>query len=593
MSIPRPEYPRPQFERTQWLNLNGTWQFDFDDANKGLAERWFDQHAFSQSIEVPFVFQSKLSGIGTNDIHDVVWYRREFSVPAEWSGQHIRLNFEAVDYRATVWVNGVFAVFHEGGHTPFSADITALLKNGSNAVVVRAEDITADKGQPRGKQFWEKDSASIFYTRTTGIWQTAWLEPVADLYLDRVIITPQLESGSVHIEYEISGDITSPYELETTISFGGKTVVSENQPIDSSGNQSKWATNPHHVSSIAPSFALGDDLKVWSPETPNLYDVELKIKRGGKVLDSVSSYFGLRSVNTKNGKLLLNGKPYYLKFVLDQGYNPDGILTFPSDEYIRKDIELTKAMGFNGARKHQKVEEQRFHYWADKMGFLLWGEMANVYIYSETAIQRVASEWQAAMRRDYNHPSVIAWTPMNESWGVPELLTDPRQSQHLASLYYLTKSIDQSRPVISNDGWEHAKTDLLTIHDYEGSRAVLTPRYATFQAIMKAQPAQRVLDLPGFPYEGQPIMVTEFGGIGYRKGDQAGWGYTTASGDEDFIERYRAVIESLYASPIIHGFCYTQITDVEQEINGLLTYDRQPKVPLDVIKQINDQMPTQ
>ncbi|MBA3873440.1 MAG: glycoside hydrolase family 2 [Anaerolineae bacterium] len=592
MPIPRPEYPRPQFQRAQWLNLNGTWQFDFDDANQGLAGHWFDQHDFSQKIEVPFVFQSKLSGIGTNVIHDIVWYRREFSTPAEWNGQQIHLNFEAVDYRATVWINGVFAGFHEGGHTPFSLDITALLKGDTNAIVLRAEDITNDKGQPRGKQYWEKDSASIFYTRTTGIWQTVWLEPVAKTYLERIIITPQLESGSVQVAYEISGDVDTPYEIETSISFGGHTIVSESKAIDNSADKKKWATNPHSVFSTSPTFSLGDNLKVWSPETPNLYDVSMQIKRDGKLLDEVNSYFGLRSVTLKDGKLLLNGQPYYLKFVLDQGYNPDGILTFPSDEYIRKDIELTKAMGFNGARKHQKVEEQRFHYWADKMGFLLWGEMANVYIYSETAIQRVATEWQAAIRRDYNHPSIIAWTPMNESWGVPNLMTDPRQAQHLVAMYAITKSLDPSRPVISNDGWEHAKTDILTMHDYEGKRDILTPRYATQASTLASRPADRDLALPGFPYEGQPIMVTEFGGIGYKKDAQEGWGYTTASDDEDFIERYKAVVESIYASDTISGFCYTQITDVEQEINGLLTYDRQPKAPLEIIKQINDQKPT-
>lgn len=589
MTLPRPEYPRPQFVRSQWLNLNGTWQFDFDDADKGLPEKWFDNHSFSQTIQVPFVFQSKLSGIGTNDIHDIVWYRREFSVPADWANQRIQLNFEAVDYRATVWINGVFAAFHEGGHTPFSIDITKLLKSGTNTIVLRADDSTPDKGQPRGKQFWEKDSASIFYTRTTGIWQTVWLEPVAELHLERVIITPQLESGSVRVEYDLAGDINQPYDIETIISFGGQQIVAESKSYDTSADKA-WGSN---LRSVVETFNLGADLKVWSPETPNLYDLHVNVKRAGVVTDAVQSYFGLRSVSLKDGKFLLNGKPYYLKFVLDQGYNPDGILTFPTDEYMKRDIELTKAMGFNGARKHQKVEEQRFHYWADKLGFLVWGEMANVYIYSETAVQRVTNEWQTAVRRDYNHPSIVAWTPMNESWGVPNLIGDPRQAQHLVTMYALTKSLDQSRPVISNDGWEHAKTDILTIHDYEGKREVLTPRYATLDSILSAQPAQRVIALPAYPYEGQPIMLTEFGGIGYRKGEQAGWGYTTASDDADYIERYRAVVESTYASPFIHGFCYTQITDVEQEINGLLTYDRQPKVPLEAIKQINDQMPTQ
>ena len=587
MTIPRPEYPRPQLQRVEWLNLNGTWQFDFDDANCGLVERWYENHTFAHSIQVPFAFQAKLSGIGTNDVHDIVWYRREFALPAAWGNQRIHINFEAVDYRASVWVNGVFAAFHEGGHTPFSADVTTLLQPGQNAVVVRAEDVTADRAQPRGKQYWERESASIFYTRTTGIWQTVWLEPVADLHVARLKLTTRAETASLDIEYELGGDVSAVYEIETSISFAGQTFLTESASIDNNLPNKEWDANPHLVSQSI-SLAAGGALKLWSPETPDLYDLRVRLKRNGAVLDEVQSYFGVRTVSLENGKFLLNGHPYYLKFVLDQGYHPDGILTFPSDEVIRRDIELTKAMGFNGARKHQKVEEARFLYWADRMGFLVWGEMANCYWYSEAAVQRVTAEWQAAVRRDYNHPSIVAWVPLNESWGVPKLLHDARQPEHLNSLYDLTKALDPLRPVVSNDGWEHATSDLLTIHDYEGKGDVLTARYATLDSILSATPANRVLTLPGHDHHGQPIMVTEFGGIGYRKGEQAGWGYTTAENDDDFIERYRAVVEAMYSSPHIQGFCYTQLTDVEQEINGLLTYDRQPKVPLEIIKQIND-----
>jgi beta-galactosidase/beta-glucuronidase len=585
MTLPRPEYPRPQFQRAHWLNLNGAWQFDFDDADCGLAERWYEQHTFPHTIQAPFAFQSRLSGIGTNDIHDVVWYRRMFTVPGEWRDRRVLLNFEAVDYRAWVWVNGVFAVFHEGGHTPFSVDITGLLNGGDNTLVVRAEDITADREQPRGKQYWERESARIFYTRTTGIWQTVWLEPVADLHLERLKLTPRVEAGAIEIEYEISGELGADCAIETRIGLGGQTFVTESQALET--GQPGWGANPHTVNRTF-SLAAGGALKLWSPETPNLYDLTVSLKRGGAVVDEVASYFGMRSVTIENGKLLLNGAPYYLKLVLDQGYNPDGVLTFPSDEAIRKDIELTKALGFNGARKHQKVEERRFLYWADRLGLLVWGEMANCYVYSETAIQRVATEWAAAVRRDNNHPCIIAWVPLNESWGVPALLNDARQAHHLTALYHLTKSLDPLRPVVSNDGWEHAQTDLLTIHDYEGSGDVLRARYTTVDGILAAQPAKRVLTLPGYAYAGQPLLLTEIGGIGYRKSEQAGWGYTTAENDADFIARYRAVIEAIYASPHIQGFCYTQITDVEQEINGLLTYDRQPKVPVATIRAIND-----
>lgn len=587
MTIPRPEYPRPQLQRAEWLNLNGTWQFDFDDDDCGLVERWHDSHAFTQSIQVPFAYQSKLSGIGTNDVHDIVWYRREFEVPAAWASQHIYLNFEAVDYRASVWVNGVFAAFHEGGHTPFSLDVTRLLRPGQNAVVVRAEDITTDRAQPRGKQYWERESASIFYTRTTGIWQTVWLEAVADLHVARLKLTPRAETASLDIEYELAGDVSTLYEIEASIGFGGETFLTESLSIDNQTPDKAWAANPQLVFQTL-SLAAGGDLNLWSPETPHLYTLTVRLKRNGTVLDEVQSYFGVRIVSLENGKFCLNGKPYYLKFVLDQGYHPDGILTFPSDETIQRDIELTKAMGFNGARKHQKIEERRFLYWADRMGLLVWGEMTNCYWYSETAVQRVTAEWQAAVRRDYNHPCIVAWVPLNESWGVPNLLKDARQPQHLNSLYALTKALDPLRPVVSNDGWEHARTDLLTIHDYEGSGDVLKARYASLESILASLPAKRVLNLPGHEYAGQPILLTEFGGIGYRKGEQAGWGYTTAEHDDDFIQRYRAVLEAVYASPLIQGYCYTQLTDVEQEINGLLTYDRQPKVPLEIIRQIND-----
>ena len=587
MTIPRPEYPRPQLERAQWLNLNGTWHFDFDDANRGLAQRWYENHALSQSVQVPFAYQAKLSGIGTNDIHDIVWYRREFDLPAAWTNQRIHLNFEAVDYRASVWVNGVFAAFHEGGHTPFSVDVTSLLQTGPNALVVRAEDLTADRAQPRGKQFWERESASIFYTRTTGIWQTVWLEPVGNLHIARLKLTPRADSASIDIEYELGGDTSGAFELEASISFGGQSIASQTLTVNSNTPGKEWSANPG-ISGHSISLGASSGLKLWSPETPNLYDLTVRVKQNGAVLDEVQSYFGVRTVSLENGKFLLNGQPYYLKFVLDQGYHSDGILTFPSDAAIRRDIELTKAMGFNGARKHQKVEEARFFYWADRMGFLVWGEMANCYWYSETAVQRITTEWQAAVRRDYNHPSIVAWVPLNESWGVPNLVSDARQPAHLNSLYALTKALDPLRPVISNDGWEHATSDLLTIHDYEGQGPVLRERYANLASILAAQPAKRILTLPDHDYNGQPIMLTEFGGIGYRKGEQAGWGYTTAENDDDFIQRYQAVVEAVYASPHIHGFCYTQITDVEQEINGLLTHDRQPKVPLHVIKKIND-----
>lgn len=575
MSIPRPEYPRPQFVRDAWMNLNGTWRFAFDDDNKGLTEKWFNGGALNQEITVPFAFQSPLSGIGSNDFHDVVWYQRDFDLPAEWANQRLLLHFGAVDYRAWIWVNGIFAAFHEGGHTSFTVDITDLVKTQGNQIVLRVEDFAEDIYQPRGKQYWKRDSASIFYTRTTGIWQTVWLEPVENCYLKNLKITPDIDAHIVQLEYELGGTIPEGLQLEASITF-------ENQAIIQAAHSPQDTVQP-----ISQTISIGNNAALWSPEQPNLYDLEVQIKHGEQVLDKVSAYFGMRKISIENGRVCLNNQPYIMRLVLDQGYHPQGILTFPTDADIKKDVELTQALGFNGARKHQKCEDPRYLYWADKLGLLVWGEMANAYAFSPTYVKRITAEWQEIVRRDYNHPCIVAWVPMNESWGVPDLKGDSKQRDHLTSLYHLTKSLDSSRLVISNDGWEHAKTDLLTIHDYESSGAVLSERYVTLESTIEARPAQRDLYVQGFQHDGKPILLTEFGGVAYRKSQQEGWGYSTADDEADFVKRLSEIVEAVYASPILQGFCYTQLTDVEQEINGLLTYDRQPKTDLETIARIN------
>lgn len=576
---PRSEYPRPEFTRNEWLNLNGQWNFDFDDNNSGLIEEWYLNHDYSQKITVPYAFQSKLSGIETKEFHDVVWYERCFTIPESWQKKKIHLHFGAVDYRATVWVNGRFVRTHEGGHTSFYADITDALINGENRVVVRAEDRSTDLEQPRGKQYWEVESGGIFYTRTTGIWQTVWLEPVSPSFLERVKLTPNIDTGEVLIEYIVQNR-TDKQELEVEISYDGQMIANEKIPIHPVQRKNK-----HSVS--LKDFANGEG-KLWSPETPNLYHVNFCLKEDDVILDKVHSYFGMRKITIHDGRIELNNKPYYMKLILDQGYYPEGLLTAPTDEDLKRDIELTKEMGFNGVRKHQKVEEPRYLYWADQLGLLVWGEMANSHTFTDQSVKRMTSEWQEAIERDYNHPSIVAWVPLNESWGVPRLKRDPRQANHLVSMYYLTKSIDSSRLVISNDGWEHTISDILTIHDYAGEKDVLTERYSQLENVLKFTPADRSLYVKGFQYHDEPIMVTEFGGIAYKKSAWQGWGYTSASNDDDFIERYYNVVSGLLESPLVQGFCYTQITDVEQEINGLLTYDRKPKVDLNIIREINE-----
>jgi beta-galactosidase/beta-glucuronidase len=560
--------------RERWLNLNGTWRFDFDDTNVGLKERWHENPPLAQEIVVPFAFQSPASGVHTNEFHDVVWYQRDFEIPADWESSRVLLHFGAVDYRAWVWVNGCFAVYHEGGHTPFHADITPFLLGTTNSLVVRVEDASTDLYQPRGKQYWKAESASIFYTRTTGIWQTVWLEPVSEVvHLDQLRLTPDVDGSAIHIDYELAGSPSSEVQIEAEIRYEGKRLVG--------------GTSILNIERASQSLTLLEQVHLWSPETPVLYDLTVRVKHEGNTVDEVKSYFGMRKISIENGKVQLNNQPYVMKLVLDQGYHPVGVLTFPSDEDFRHDIELTKAMGFNGVRKHQKIEDPRYLYWADKEGLLVWGEMANTYAFSATSVQRITAEWQAAVRRDYNHPCIVAWVPMNESWGVPDLKTDSRQRDHLVSLYHLTKSLDTTRLVVSNDGWEHAQTDLLTIHDYESSGQVLYERYSTLENILAATPAKRDLYTVEFDHQGQPILLTEYGGVAFRSSQQAGWGYSTAEDEAEFVRRYRDIIEAVLASPVLQGFCYTQLTDVEQEINGLLTYDRQPKTDLSTIAQIN------
>ncbi|AOZ93661.1 glycoside hydrolase family 2 protein [Paenibacillus crassostreae] len=574
----RNEYPRPQFIREAWMSLNGEWEFDYDDEGMGEREAWYEDHVFGSEINVPFCYQSQLSGIGDTGFHDIVWYRKVFSLPENYKRGRLLLHFGAVDYEAKVWVNGKVVVQHEGGHTPFHADITDVLAEGDNTVVVKATDYSRDVTLPRGKQFWEEKSAGIFYTRTTGIWQSVWLEPVPETHIRRIRLTPDIDENNIALDIFLSGYRPGVVvSVKAAITFKGEFVVEDTFSL-----RHESANRHIHLEDFN-DHGLG---RWWTPEKPNLYDLELTLSVDGVVADTVKSYFGMRKISIEDGKLLLNNRSYFMKMVLDQGYFPEGILTAPSDDELRRDVELTKEMGFNGARKHQKIEDPRYLYWADRLGLLVWGEMANAYQFSESYVARMTKEWIQAVERDYNHPCIVAWVPLNESWGVPNILVDKQQQQHALSVYHMTKSLDPTRPVISNDGWELVSTDLVTVHDYEWRREVLTERYATKDAALSAQPGNRWILVPGFPYAGQPILATEFGGISFKKNEWEGWGYSGAVNEEDFAERLKNIVEPMLQSPVIQGFCYTQFSDVEQEINGLLTYDRKPKLSLDMIRSI-------
>lgn len=584
---PRAEYPRPQFHRERWANLNGEWSFAFDDADAGLGERWQDtgiddlgQPPFDRHVVVPYCYQSALSGIGDTTLHDVVWYARGFDRPdAAPEQDRVHLHFGAVDYWATVWVNGILVARHEGGHTPFSADVTPALRDTGNVLVVRAEDPSQDLTIPRGKQYWKEETEGIFYTPTTGIWQTVWLEPVSAAHVRELRITPDVDRASVDVEVAVAGAYED-LSVRLTGSFDGKAIFSDLVGLQGKAVRRSLPVVQSRFLPTTPRVRRWHKPALWSPEQPNLHDLRVElVDPSGRVIDTVESYFGMRKIETRDGQVYLNNRPYYQRLVLDQGYFPGGLLTAPADDDLRRDIELAKELGFNGARKHQKVEDPRWLYWADRLGFLVWGEMANAYQFSPDYVARMTGEWQAAVRRDYNHPCIVAWVPMNESWGVPELASDPAQVAHLVSLYHLTRSLDRSRLVVSNDGWEHAVTDLLTLHAYVPAKG-LRKRYRTVSASVGSRPGGLSAYVPGHAHRGEPILITEFGGVALDTGADSGggWGYQKAKDHEQLAERYAAQVGALLDSDAVQGFCYTQLTDVQQEINGLLTYDRKPKV---------------
>ena len=576
--IPRPEFPQPQFQREHWLNLNGKWEFEFDDGNTGLDHDWASgARKFSRSITVPFCFESKSSGIGDTSFHPWVWYRRGITIPAEWKNQRVLLHFGAVDYRSSVWINGRLAGRHEGGNTPFQFDITSLLKPESNTLTVRAEDPPTDRYIPRGKQYWEPKSRGIFYTRTTGIWQTVWLEAVGSSFLESVRIRPA-NDGTVKFEAHIA---RSQPELEVyaTVREGRQNVATAMSRAD--GPRANLA-------------AMVSEPKLWSPGSPQLYDVVFELKRGAAVLDRVGSYFGFRSVSVENGRVAINGRPTFLKLVLDQGYWPQSVLTPPTDDAIQYDIRMTKEMGFNGARKHQKLEDPRYLYWADRMGFLVSSEMANAYLFDDSYAERFTREWMAAVERDYNHPSIVIWVPINESWGTPNL-HDRRQQSHLKSLYSLTHTFDATRLAIDNDGWEHTDmTDVFALHDYARTGELLYEKYRNLGKPGAPVPNNgRAALAPGFAYNGTPFYLSEFGGIAFiPPGHQVpaeSWGYSGVEKTaEGALERLRGLYGAIARVPAWSGLCYTQLTDVEQEINGLMTYDRKPKFDVKVVREINE-----
>ncbi|GGD49535.1 glycoside hydrolase family 2 protein [Paenibacillus nasutitermitis] len=575
------EYPRPQFYRSSWLSLNGVWEFRFDDASEGEQAGWHKDVPGDRKIIVPYTYETKACGIGEEKFHPVVWYERELDIPADWNGKRIRLNFQASDYLTKVWVNGTFVGQHEGGYTAFSFDIThALAQEGVNKVAVRVEDNNSCN-LPRGKQRWVENNFGCWYVQTTGIWQSVWLEAVEPQYIDSVKMTPDADKGSIKFEYDVRGcDQAEHLSLKTRVTLKGAFIREVQQSVDR-------AQTTLEIDLLSENIGEWKSAHLWSPHNPNLYEVEFTLLRNGEEADYVRSYFGVRKISIQGSEVLLNGVPLYQRLLLDQGYWKDTHLTAPSVDALIEDIDKAMAFGYNGVRKHQKLEDPRFLYWCDRKGLLVWSEMPAAYEFNDDAVQRFTREWMQAVRQNYNHPSIITWVPFNESWGVHSIAQDYKQQQFTVAIYHLTKSFDAMRPVIVNDGWEHTVSDIITLHDYEERGEAFAAWYADKDEIFKKSfNRSKYAMASGYEYKGQPILISEYGGIAFNS--EEGWGYgNQVKTEEQFIERFRSITQAIKQLPYACGFCYTQITDVQQEVNGLMTIDREPKIDPEIIKAIN------
>jgi len=573
-NIPRSEYPRPQIVRDKWICLNGEWDFEIDNSRSGREKKFQERKALDGKIIVPFCPESELSGVGHKDFMECVWYRRDLDIPKEWRNEDTRiiLHFGAVDYAAAVYVNGKYTgrkrtrFNHKGGYTPFSVDITDYLQDEGNYVTVCAVDETRSGNQPTGKQSHQLYSYSCLYTRTTGIWQTVWMEPVHKIHVKNIKATPDVATTSVGLEVKMSDNALGAV-VEAVAYFDGRQVGHAKTEVNSASAFLNIALSEKHL---------------WDVGQGNLYDLKVTVTYGGKVVDKVDSYFGLRSVALCGKAFVLNGRKVFGRWVLDQGFYPDGIYTAPTDEALKNDIIYAMQLGFNGARLHQKIFEPRFLYHADKLGYLVWGEHANwgLDISTFASVEHFLPEWLESIERDYSHPSIIGWCPFNETWD-----TNHKRQYNpvLEVVYKATKAVDSTRPVIDTSGNFHVITDIYDVHDYDQNVESFAKKYNNGPNLPEHFTDRQV-------WNGEPYFMSEYGGIAWNPNQKEGWGYGQApTSEEEFIQRYKGLTEALLQNENILGFCYTQLYDVEIELNGLMTYERKFKFDPKIFYDINTQ----
>lgn len=564
----RNEYPRPQFRRDEWIALNGEWEFTFDDENTGVKNGYTTgRKAFDSRINVPFTYQYEASGIHDETVHKTLWYRRTVNITREQRKKSALLCFNGANYETDVWVNGQHAAYHKGAFAPFNADVTALLKEGENTIVVRCIDDN-DQTMPRGKQSWTGERFACWYIANSGIWQSVWLEFFGKDCIADYSIVPDIETLSFSGNIETLRAIADTLEIKVT--FEGK--VWKTETISLNGKYTRYS-----VSLMERNF-VDEDL-YWYPNAPRLFYVDLALKKDGETVDTAHTRFGMRKISIdEGGQICLNHRPLYQRLILDQGYWRESGITPPSVESLKEDILLAKEMGFNGARKHQKFEDPYWYYLADEIGYLTWCEMPSAYNFNAKEVLEQSREWQEIINVAKNFASVITYVPLNESWGVRKVVYDKQQQDYARALYYITKAADPTRPVSTNDGWENVSpTDLITIHDYASDSSKFDEKY-TAEKYDMIYPQGRRLMAEGNYYEGQPVIFSEFGGVAMQKSTAgANWGYGKgAECDDEFYARIENLVDGIYRCDF-QGYCYTQLTDVQQEVNGLLDEDHKPK----------------
>lgn len=566
-------HPRADFARSNWLSLNGEWDFEFDDSDIGLKDKWYLRKGLKSKIEVPFVYQSQASGINDSSIHEVMWYQKEIEVPSSFK-KDIYLCFSAVDYKAQVWLNGHFVGEHEGGYTPFSFLITDYLENNKALVTLRVED-KVDCTQPRGKQYWKERGDRCWYTPSSGIWQSVYLEERGEVFFTSLYCTPNIDDSTVKIDFSLNRKPRADEE----ISF---TVIKDNSEITAIRLSSKERIDT--ITLHIKEDDMIDETHHWSPDNPILYTLKAEIENK----DCVITYFGMRKISTSNGRILLNNRDFYIRAILDQGYWQHSLLTPPSDDDIIKDIKLIKAMGFNCVRMHQKIEDPRFYYWCDRLGLALWAELPSAYSFSEEECSNLLRDMGEFITRDYNHPSIIVWVPLNESWGVRNIYSNKKQQSFALTLYNYIKYRDQSRLCDTNDGWEQVTSDLCCVHDYVKDYSGLKKNWENIDVTLSTSVQNRKIYSEGFSHSNEPLLITEFGGIALNRDmDKTNWGYSGGEeSEESFLLRFKGLIQAIRENESIAGFCYTQLTDVMQEVNGLVKINREEKVALDKIREI-------